>query len=321
MGEGYVEISEEGGKYELTVKSKSRGAQWLFKCKSFPPAAYEFFDNHGMQIHGNHTDKYIINYDATGRLTFRIVNIELNDYGIYRVVAFNEYQTAEINVSLIVKEKPLTIVHNTSIFVGEEASLVCETAGFPASNIKWSFTPCELKPKWPTCDNTKRKEFSEEEAITTPNTTLAQISRLSLSPDTPGLITCTATNSEGTDTSEAYIIISDLREALEYSGIDNDENIASVGDPAKIHCAALAYNFTGDLAWFHNNKPVANTTNVIVTDTNTEYSYHKTVEWKSMTKEDSGLYECRVSKITNDETDAISRDINVIGIVYFKCFG
>lgn len=216
---------------------------------------------------------------------------------------------------MVVREKPITIVNDVSVFEGEEANIICQIAGYPKSTIKWTFTPCSLQPDWPTCDQTKVQDLSEK-AVTTANTTLAQTSKLNLTPDEPGLITCTATNSEGTDNSEAYIIVSDLKEALEISGIDNDKNRASVGDPAKINCAALAYNFTGDLAWFHNNMPVRSTENVIVTDKKTSYSYHKSVEWKSMTKEDSGNYECRVAKISNDETDSISWNISVIGNLF-----
>lgn len=316
MGEGYVTISEEGGRYEIFVKSKAPIVQWLFKCKSFPPASYEFYDNHGNLIHGD-SDKYIINTDVTGRVTFKIRNIELNDFGKYKIKAFNDYELKEIDVSLVVREKPITIVYNISIFEGEEANIVCQTAGYPASTFVWKFIPCALQPDWPTCDQIKIQDLSEK-AVTTPNTTLAQISKLSLTPSEPGLVTCTATNSEGTDHSEAYIIISDLHEALEISGIDDDENRASIGDPAKIHCAALAYNFTGDLAWFHDNMPVKSTDNIIVTDTKTSYSYHKSLEWKSMRKEDSGLYECRVATIAKDETDSISMDIKVIGNLFIK---
>lgn len=312
-GKGYVNIAEEGGKYEIIVKSKVPAVQWLFKCNSFPPAAYEVFDNHGNLIHSrDYSDKYLVQIEANGNVRFKIRHIELQDYGKYKIKAFNEYETKEIFVSLVVREKPITIVNEVSVFEGDEASIVCQIAGFPASTIKWTFIPCSLQPDWPSCDQTQAQDLSER-AITTPNTTLAQTSKLYLTPEEPGLIRCTATNTEGTDQSETYIIVSDLKEALEISGIDNDKNHASVGDPAKINCAALAYNFTGDLAWFHNNMPVKSTDNIIVTDTKTKYSYHKTVEWKSMSKEDSGNYECRVAKISKDETDSISWNITVIG--------
>lgn len=35
--------------------------------------------------------------------------------------------------------------------IDEMVEFTCDSIGHPLSNITWTFRPCEIKPKWPTC--------------------------------------------------------------------------------------------------------------------------------------------------------------------------
>lgn len=82
---------------------------------------------------------------------------------------------------------------------------------------------------------------------------MTQISELKFTPDSPGFIKCIANNSEGHDTADTQILLSDLEnhphESFSIFGIDESHVIAA-GDDVSINCGVLAYNYSGNIDWY-----------------------------------------------------------------------
>jgi hypothetical protein len=71
-------------------------------------------------------------------------------------------------------------------------------------------------------------------------------------------------------------------------------HVIGIGDSVELTCGASAYNFTNDLAWYHNDELIQSSEHVILTGSQTEYSHRKRLRLPSIDLEDIGFYECRV---------------------------
>lgn len=96
------------------------------------------------------------------------------------------------------------------------------------------------------------------DADTTPITMLAQKSELNFTPDQPGIARCIARNTEGNDSAISKVMIGDLEEAL-HVWIESVNQPIAAGDSLKLHCGALAYNYSAELNWYLDDMPVTQT--------------------------------------------------------------
>lgn len=170
---------------------------------------------------------------------------------------------------------------------------------------------------------------------------MAQKFELTFTPTRPGIATCRARNSEGSDESQAQVLIGDLDKPLQTWGVDEDPIAA--GDPLTLTCGALVYTYAAELHWYLHGIPVESTdgnlfenyflnyfvkrkilalfyspvhTDVQVTTYNTEYSYRTNLTWQSVNTKDSGDYECKASVINSEVYDTSSLFVKVHGMYF-----
>ncbi|XP_055681384.1 platelet-derived growth factor receptor alpha-like isoform X2 [Lutzomyia longipalpis] len=308
--QGFINMSEPSGRYTIKTNSNKASVQWIIHYTGYPrPIDLTWYDNQDREISswGDVDDKYAVTIREND-CVFRIKRIELKDSGEYTLKAVNEMVERTIKVKLIVEEKPTVNVKDVYVMEKQEAMVTCDCAGYPPSEIEWTFTPCIISPKWPTCDKADSVTFGDEHVKVTAPSTLFQQSELRFIPEQPGKITCRAKNSKGEDSVSAEVLVGDLKESLEVWGVD-EKNPISVGDEFSIYCGALVYNFTGPLLWYRGDLPIETTDELTVTNSNTNYSYRSTITWKKMAESDSGTYECR-GNVLNEEHQE-SKDIDV----------
>lgn len=51
-------------------------------------------------------------------------------------------------------DTPIVHVEDVYIQAGKTAQLLCEVLAFPPALVTWTFTPCKIEPRWPTCNRT-----------------------------------------------------------------------------------------------------------------------------------------------------------------------
>lgn len=100
-------------------------------------------------------------------IQFNIKHVELKDAGVYTLSATNYVDDKEIQLELVVEDKPTVLMEDVYVMENEEAELVCKCAGYPTSAITWSFTPCSITPRWPTCHDELKFDFTEDQYHTT----------------------------------------------------------------------------------------------------------------------------------------------------------
>lgn len=297
---GFINIKEVTGSYQVTTKANAR-IQWLLDYNAFPPAIVSLFDNHGKEISTENDQKYNFTVDGN-HIFFIIKHVELKDAGIYTLKADNYVDNKEVKLELIVEDKPTVLMEDYYIMDNTEASLVCKSAGYPESVITWSYTPCSIFPRWPTCDEAKSFAFDHSQYETVKITEQSQTSTLKFHFPGPGKVFCIADNSLGSDKATSQLTIGDLTEDLQVWGIEADNPI-SMNDVVELSCGALVYNFTGPLHWYKDNVLVEEDLDngVEVIENNTKYSYRKIIHLASARKEDSGTYDCRAEEMESQE--------------------
>lgn len=110
----------------------------------------------------------------------------------------------------------------------------------------------------------------------------------------PGSVRCTAKNSAGSHHALGQVKIGDMSKPFMISGLKDDQRIAD-GDFLRLECGAIIYNYTNNIVWRKNGEIIESLDNLVVEETNTKFSWRKTLTWKQITKDDEGDYECEVS--------------------------
>ncbi|KAG4073862.1 hypothetical protein HA402_014067 [Bradysia odoriphaga] len=299
--QGSIEIYEPSGTYKIEISSSRPQAVWKVIFKGHPKPTLVWYDNFGREITKLGSSDKTAKYETNTTNDYTILKIrflELKDSGFYTLEAFNGILSTQKKFELVVKERPSVKVGSLFVQKGEMAKFVCDCAGYPASTISWTFTPCSITPEWPNCDLKQRAAVGEH-INTTSETVLAQRSELNLYPSGPGKVECIAVNTEGNDSSTAFLEITDIETPFGISGIDETKKMAA-GDNVSMTCGASAYNYTSDINWYRDNILIESGDNRIVEHYDAEYSYRKTITWNGIEMSDSGTYECRASAIKDE---------------------
>ncbi|CAD7078795.1 unnamed protein product [Hermetia illucens] len=333
--ESYINMSEPSNHYTIETARRKRRTKMLVKYKAYPIPKFTWYNNEGVEINPKGPakdeagDKYKITMTADSIL-LEIHNIELKDTGKYVLKAYNDHVVKQVEFQLYIRDQPAVQMEKVYyVQVGEKANLTCRCAGYPKPRISWMWIPCLIRPKWPHCPASSPTLFQFNEIVpenpdeleelennsfrTLEETILTQISELKFTPDSPGFIKCIANNSEGHDTADTQILLSDLEnhphESFSIFGIDESHVIAA-GDDVSINCGVLAYNYSGNIDWYKDENLIQTNLDYKVEFTESEYSYKKKLTMKNIHFDKAGLYECRASLIDDDSTPE-SRYINI----------
>lgn len=184
-GESHIEFSEKFAFYQLKRSAKNKeDAVWSVDYEGHPKPVVNWYDNHG-QLIVNRNDRFEVRINK-GYTTLSIDPVRLEDMGNYTLEGRNNLnKTLEKKFELIVSgkydqhvelsssnslifqqknvftdEPKVRLEPSYTVRLGEQANLVCKTVGYPASRVTWTFTPCKISPKWPSCEGNRPKVFS-----------------------------------------------------------------------------------------------------------------------------------------------------------------
>jgi Immunoglobulin domain len=76
-------------------------------------------------------------------------------------------------------------------------------------------------------------------------------------------------------------------------GLEDEQKVA-IGDYVKLHCGVIIYNYTSEIVWRKDGDVIEDIDGRNVEENNTKFSWRKSVTFKSISKDDSGVYECEV---------------------------
>ena len=137
-----------------------------------------------------------------------------------------------------------------------------------------------------------------------------QSSEIRFTASQPGTVKCRAKNDIGEDKIEAKVQIVDLSAPFLLSGIDENQNIA-IGDNVTLECGAIIYNYTDQIKWLKNEEPIEERNDLHIKDSNTRYSYRKSLSFDAISREDEGEYKCEVYDKEHNELHSLTILVNL----------
>ncbi|XP_032591789.2 platelet-derived growth factor receptor alpha isoform X2 [Drosophila grimshawi] len=309
----YLNVSEPTN--STTVKGDvARTIQLRVNIGSHPTAKYKWYKPSGIEVWETETNFKIID-DEIGT-TLQILSAKVDDSGTYVIKCNNGFESKELSFNVTVSSGPVLSMNDVYVVTGQEAHLDCSVKSFPPAVVTFSFKPCSLKPHWPTCgawqpfSSKAVQEQYKYRTNTRPGAlNIETIHEVIFMPTEPGFIACMALNTfNGTSnaSTRAHVLLGNIAENITISGLSPQRKIAK-GDEVDFTCAALAYHFDANLEWYHNGVLI---NDIQMGSNSTDYTYTKTLSFRSIADKDRGTYECRAHYINNPEKYD-SREIDV----------
>ncbi|KAF0766886.1 vascular endothelial growth factor receptor 1 isoform X2 [Aphis craccivora] len=301
----YLSLSVQGDVYEITRKAGTRQVQWIVQVSAYPKPSLLWRDPNGKELGMNPEKISVENDKSTSKLVIK--DLQLYDSGAYELVADNDAHVKRITVTLLVEDRPLVQITNSSnskVFyeVGKMYSVECYIGGYPLPEVEWAFKKC---PNYPECEDS----FTQISRSMYKETVFKEtflISLLNITAIETGILFCNATNEFGNSNHESTFFVTDVYNGLSIKG----PPIVVEGDDITVECGASKYNYNQDIKWIYrdlNNKekPVNKDKNVFLTNNKTSLSYRSYLMIKNITNIFDGEYLCMVPESYGKNTATI----------------
>uniref|UniRef100_A0A182NT45 Ig-like domain-containing protein n=1 Tax=Anopheles dirus TaxID=7168 RepID=A0A182NT45_9DIPT len=295
--EDYVMLREENNLSVINVRLNAYGftspIDVVFEYRSYPAIiTYYWLNDSGQKIMTGHKNKYKLSHTDT-RVKLRINEPNVFDTGIYTVFVTAGNATQSRRMEVYVHAKPIVQMQSKFVKMGEQVSFLCRSIGFPRPEITFLFQPCSNKPKWTNCFSQAPAASGWDSPRGIAETKIANSQVLVHTAKVPGVVYCTATNSEGSEVTQADLLVSDLPDAITME-IEHPMETITVGDNVTVVCSALVYNYTNDITFARNG--------IDMTGVWTKYSEELYAEQarfniESVQHEDGGTFRCQVKTI------------------------
>ncbi|XP_070496401.1 vascular endothelial growth factor receptor kdr-like isoform X5 [Chironomus tepperi] len=324
-----VQLNSSNPKIKTSKGKKT--AKFHFNYFAYPKASFEWYGPQNNLIAKDNDimvrEKYNVAISEDD-ISFTIKFPGIEDYGEYTLVAYTDGERFEKKVKLVVSEKPTCKMEDAYVMQGEEIHMKCECMAYPAAEIIWSFQPCQQPMLWPLCREMKTintriiaekyqmldieldEPQNQNETQSTQEAEYIQSSEIRFTASQPGTVKCRAKNDIGEDKIEAKVQIVDLPAPLHLSGIDESHNIA-IGDKVTLECGAIIYNYTDKIMWLKDEEPVEERDDLHIKDSNTRFSYRKSLTFDTIKREDEGEYKCEVYDKEKNEVHGVTTLINL----------
>ncbi|XP_035905716.1 vascular endothelial growth factor receptor 1-like isoform X3 [Anopheles stephensi] len=321
----YVLLSEENNLSEINVRRNANGKtpsiDIVIEYRSFPATISYYWLMDDDEITAGQDGKYELSHSDT-HVKLRINDPKVFDTGNYTVFVMAGNAEKSYRMAVHVYAKP--ILHMESKFVkpGEEVSFQCRSIGYPRPDISFAFLPCLGNP-WTNCSIPSSKETnwdssspdigSEPSARSLPGgkreTQITKSRIYTLIPKQPGVVYCKAINTEGSEVTQADLLISDLTDSITLEKEQPKETI-TVGDHVTIACSALVYNHTRNIALVLNDKELQEADGARLSYSDKLYAWQAHLDIKHITHEHEGTLYCRVKTMLDTvETRAFRLEV------------
>ncbi|XP_049549466.1 vascular endothelial growth factor receptor 1-like [Anopheles darlingi] len=201
---------------------------------------------------------------------------------------------SHFNMPVYVPEKPIAHL-NESKFVkpGETVDFMCRSIGCPVPVITFMFKPC-LEESWQNCSMADKLAHNWNMVNCTNETSIASSCNYTFIANQPGIVYCKATNTEGSETVQTNLLVSDLPAPIVMERVHPKE-IVTVGDTVTYVCSALVYNYTKEIIFKLNGKELHD--RVIVTYSAKSFAWEARLTIDNVAREQSGEISCYVKTI------------------------
>uniref|UniRef100_A0A182JHL4 receptor protein-tyrosine kinase n=1 Tax=Anopheles atroparvus TaxID=41427 RepID=A0A182JHL4_ANOAO len=328
----YVMLREENNLSDIHVKRKANGRtppiNIVIEYRSFPVnISYYWQKDDYIEISehliGKYEGKYEVNHTVT-HVKLKIVNPTVYETGNYTVHVMAGEAASTHRMGVYIYAKPIVQMDSKFGKSGEDVTFTCRTIGYPRPDISFMFLPC-LEAPWKNCsvatsktsskwDSPSPDSVSEPTARMLPGgkgeSPISKSRTYTLNANQPGVVYCMATNSEGSEVTQADLLVSPLADGVTMKQLRPTTEVITVGDQVVIVCSALVYNHTNEITLELNGRELREADGVKMLYSKEMFAWQAHLTIEHVTHEHAGDLYCKVKTVENSyETRAFHMEV------------
>lgn len=320
-----IQFDDGLGLYSPTVKQRAT-ARLLVDYAGHPQPLHAEWTSPNQHYITHSNDKYtlttVTHNNGQSSSTLLIHDADIADMGDYRVRVYGsteprEQCTDDRTFHLSVEEPPtVSVPAELHVLAKHELTAQCNVIGYPASDVHWTWTECplgqppHLEP-W-SIDTTACRQTRLDAAVDMDaNATVVvhnrsvQNSTLRFRPLAPGRLTCSATNSQspsggggGASTDSTTVYVWQRPQAV---AIEAEPALWIAGNATQLVCLVHAFNYTQEVWWQRDGRPVDGDGRVRVERTFADSMHQLRLHFGRVQADDAGTYACHARTFDQQE--------------------
>ncbi|XP_050544021.1 vascular endothelial growth factor receptor 1 isoform X2 [Daktulosphaira vitifoliae] len=304
----YLDLVVQGGVFQIVRRAGFRRVQWIVQVSAYPKPTLIWRDPEGKEIGLNQDKIYVENDKITSKLVIK--DLQLSDSGIYELTADNDAHRKHINVTLLVEDKPIVEIVNSTIFyeIDQVHIVECFIAGYPLPIVEWSFKECS---NYPSCDESfipiTRQMYRETSMKET-----FLVSQVNITAKKTGILMCNASNDFGSTQHDTIFLVTDVTRGLSIKG----PPVVVEGDNITVECGASKYMYAQNISWAfrspsNNIELISSNKTQFITQNVTKHSYRSYLSLRQVNNISNGEFLCVISELVNFSVVQLSYPIKV----------
>ncbi|XP_078050222.1 vascular endothelial growth factor receptor kdr-like [Augochlora pura] len=274
--------------YKHILRNEGDLFVWTIDVEAYPPPQVKWFYPDGDEIPKTlwpSPKNRIISDNACCVPVLTIYDLDINDMGVYSVVADNQYIQESLDFTLEFLAAPKVYIRKqrTYYFQNQVDDIECRVEAYPKPNVTWTYRKC---PDYHSCED------ATPEYLTDTRENASQIyllSTVTTAIDMSGELTCSACNTVGCGNITESVTVSDKFGEF---GIVRTIDPVAEGDDWVLICAASIQNFSDSLTWSSKSGPIIESDRINIDRESTKFAYRSILKILNVAVEDSQEYIC-----------------------------
>uniref|UniRef100_A0A453YZV0 Ig-like domain-containing protein n=1 Tax=Anopheles gambiae TaxID=7165 RepID=A0A453YZV0_ANOGA len=195
---------------------------------------------------------------TNGVVAYIVRNATMEASAQFQVKITNNKRLEVMHLHILIRGKPIVRMDTYCVLRNlSHINLSCQGYAYPTPNVTFTYTPC-LPTAMDRLSDIQRDAC--EKSITVPqhlerlspfnHTTIFEVIIPSWPVLKPGIVSCRASNGEGSSSIETLLFVRNFHEPMQFR-IESPTDVVLYDDTVNITCQADVYNFTNQLTIHH----------------------------------------------------------------------
>uniref|UniRef100_A0A182VTU4 Ig-like domain-containing protein n=1 Tax=Anopheles minimus TaxID=112268 RepID=A0A182VTU4_9DIPT len=248
LNSGVLDVPRSGS-FSLAIYHASFGGE-IHINQELTVSFCDYFVKRGKECYENRSS------DA---VSYNVRNATMEDSGQFVIKILLNQHWERFHLHILIRGIPTVHMNSYNILKNfPNTNLQCKGYAYPIPNITFSYTPCN--PSAMNHSNTLDKRHCGESIILPQHlgrlspfnyTTIFEVIVPSWAIETgPGIVSCKATNSEGTASTETFLYVRNFPDPMAFSVI-SPTDVVLYDDTVHMLCQVDVYNFTNQFTIHH----------------------------------------------------------------------
>ncbi|XP_050092692.1 neural cell adhesion molecule 2-like [Anopheles aquasalis] len=242
--DNYAELTSTNNRAVINRKRNTNGEikpiDILIKDRSYPSNISYPSAKDDPLLSDSSKDKYLME-QTENYVRLTINDPTVNDTGVYTTVEISGAGNEFFDATVIVHGKPFVYMESKYANSGdEEVEFTCYVVGYPLPEVWFGYQRCDNVP-WQNCSYAEEATIDEKAVIKSYGIKTKGVYKKIA--EHPGIVYCTASNSEGSETTQAYLLMRSRAPKTQLERIPAD-GLITVGDNVTFICSVIDVDST-----------------------------------------------------------------------------